>query len=323
MPVRDHFRPPVSKKSSWEGFHAMWPTCIVQQLRNQLPPGFVAEPRVHLGTLMEIEVGALESDDPPRVVASSGNGNGNGGTATAVWTATLPAVVVDTEPPDEFEYEVRIFDVERERQLVAAVEFVSPANKDRRESREAFVAKCAALLRKGVAVSIVDLVTIRRFNLYAQLMAFIGHPDPFMTADEPATYAASCRWVTKGTRATEGLVPHSDHRPAAADAAAVVGGRAGHSARSGAELRASVPRFVVHVTAAPPGHGRESKRVQHRLLTARQSPGQRVMVVVHRALDEVVRQPVLPPGELPLPAGEHGDHDQQGGQGLAGDPGGR
>ncbi len=201
MPVRDHFRPPVSKKSSWEGFHAMWPTCIVQQLRNQLPPGFVAEPRVHLGTLMEIEVGALESDDPPRVVASSGNGNGNGGTATAVWTATLPAVVVDTEPPDEFEYEVRIFDVERERQLVAAVEFVSPANKDRRESREAFVAKCAALLRKGVAVSIVDLVTIRRFNLYAQLMAFIGHPDPFMTADEPATYAASCRWVTKGTRA--------------------------------------------------------------------------------------------------------------------------
>ena len=36
MPLRDHFRPPVSKKSSWEGFHAMWPTCIVQQLRTLL-----------------------------------------------------------------------------------------------------------------------------------------------------------------------------------------------------------------------------------------------------------------------------------------------
>jgi Protein of unknown function (DUF4058) len=146
MPLRDYFRPPVSKKSSWEGFHAMWPTCIVQDLRKQLPPGFVAEPRVHLGTLME---------------------------------------AVEAEPPDEYEYEVRIFDVERERRLVAAIEFVSPANKDRPESRDAFVAKCAALLRKGVAVSVVDIVTLRRFNLYAQLMVFVGHPDPTMTTESP------------------------------------------------------------------------------------------------------------------------------------------
>ena len=199
MPLRDHFRPPVSKKVSWEGFHAMWPTCIVQQLRNQLPPGFVAEPRVHLGTLIEIDVGTLESDAAPRLGASSGTGHG--GSATATWTATLPAVAVETEPPDEYEYEVRIFDVERERQLVAAIELVSPANKDRPRSREAFVAKCAALLRKGVAVSLVDLVTIRQFNLYAQLMEFIGHPDRTMSADGPPIYAASCRWVTKGIRA--------------------------------------------------------------------------------------------------------------------------
>jgi len=199
MPLRDHFRPPVSKKSSWEGFHALWPACIVQHLRKQLPPGFTAEPRVHLGTLMEIDVAALESDELPHAAAAGENGNG--GTATATWSAALPSVAVETEPPDEYEYEVRIFDVDRERQLVAAIEFVSPANKDRPESRDAFVAKCAAFLRKGVAVSIVDLVTIRRFNLYAQLMEFVGHPDPSMTPDGPATYAASCRWVTRGTRA--------------------------------------------------------------------------------------------------------------------------
>jgi hypothetical protein len=199
MPLRDHFRPPVSKKSSWEGFHAMWPTSIVQQLRKLLPPGYVAEPRVHLGTLMEIDLGALESGETARVGVS--NGNGNGGAATAAWTSTLPAVAVDTEPPDEYEYEVRVFDEERERQLVAAIEFVSPANKDRPESREAFVAKCAALLRKGVAVSIVDIVTIRCFNLYAQLMSFVGHPDPSMNADGPPIYSASSRWVTRGTRA--------------------------------------------------------------------------------------------------------------------------
>jgi hypothetical protein len=197
MPLRDHFRPPVSKKASWEGFHGMWPASIVQQLRKQLPPGYVAEPRVHLGTLMEIHVGALESAD----VARTGAANGDSSAATAAWTATAPVVAVETDPPDEYEYEVRIFDLERERTLVAAIELVSPANKDRPESRQAFVAKCAALLRKGVAVSIVDLVTIRRFNLYAQLMEFIGHPDETMSNEEPAIYASSCRWVTKGTRA--------------------------------------------------------------------------------------------------------------------------
>jgi hypothetical protein len=197
MPLRDHFRPPVSKKASWEGFHGMWPASIVQQLRKHLPPGYVAEPRVHLGTLMEIDVGALESDS----VARSGAANGDAGEARAAWTATSPVVAVETDPPDEYEYEVRIFDLERERKRVAAIELVSPANKDRAESRQAFVVKCAALLRKGVAVSVVDPVTVRRFNLYAQLMEFIGHPDRTMSNEEPPIYAASCRWVTRGTRA--------------------------------------------------------------------------------------------------------------------------
>ena len=175
----------------------MWPASIVRQLRKQLPPGYVAEPRVHLGTLMEIDVGALESHEVPRTGTASGNGNA----VMATWTATAPVVAVETDPPDEYEYEVRIFDVERERTLVAAIELVSPANKDRPESRQAFVAKCAALLRKGIAVSLVDLVTIRRFNLYAQLMEFIGHPDQTMSNEEPPICAASCRWVTKEMRA--------------------------------------------------------------------------------------------------------------------------
>jgi hypothetical protein len=198
MPLRDHFRPPVSKNSTWEGFHGMWPAIIVQQLRKLLPPGYVAEPRVHLGTLMEIGVGALESNETTQPGMSSRNGNV--GVTTNAWT-TAPVVAADTDPPDEYEYEVRIFDLERERQLVAAIELVSPANKDRQESRDTFVAKCAGLLRKGVAVSIVDLVTIRRFNLYAQLMEFVGHPDGTMSKDSPSIYAASCRWITTGTQA--------------------------------------------------------------------------------------------------------------------------
>src|SRR5437763_15706233 len=110
MPLRDHFQPPVSKKASWEGFHGMWPASIVRQLRKQRPPGYVAEPRVHLGTLMEIDVATLESDEVPRTAVA----NGDGGAATAAWTAMAPVVAVETDPPDEYEYEVRIFDLERE-----------------------------------------------------------------------------------------------------------------------------------------------------------------------------------------------------------------
>ncbi len=199
MPLRDHFRPPVSNRSSWEGFHAMWPGEIVRQLRTALPEGYIAEPRVHLGTFMEIDIGALEDAEAPTFSASRLTGNGHQ-LATA-WAGERPVVAVETEPPEDYEYEVRVFDLNRERRLVAAIELVSPANKDRPESRESFVAKCATLLRKGVAVSVVDLVTIRQFNLYAQLMQFIGHPDPTMSLTDPPIYASTCRWVTLGMRA--------------------------------------------------------------------------------------------------------------------------
>ena len=60
--------------------------------------------------------------------------------------------------PAQDEYEVRVYDTDRAQRLVAAIEIVSPANKDRPEHRRAFVAKCAALLQNQVSVTIVDLV---------------------------------------------------------------------------------------------------------------------------------------------------------------------
>ncbi|NUQ62322.1 MAG: hypothetical protein HUU20_07525 [Pirellulales bacterium] len=48
MPLRDHFRPPIWNRHSWEGFHGMWPAMIVRQLDEVLPVDFTAEPRVRL-----------------------------------------------------------------------------------------------------------------------------------------------------------------------------------------------------------------------------------------------------------------------------------
>lgn len=192
MPLRDHFHPPISKHSSWEGFHGIWPGEMIRTFVDKLPKEYVAEPRVHLGTYYEIDVCSFESGRAT-VVEDSGP-NANGGAATATYAPPAPSLAVEVEIPDEYAYEVLIFDVERERTLVAAVEIVSPANKDRPESRQIFVAKCLNLLRKGVCVSIVDLVTIRNFNLYADLLALVGCSDPGFTRDSPPMYAATCRW---------------------------------------------------------------------------------------------------------------------------------
>src|SRR5579872_2923668 len=197
MPLRDHFRPPISKHSSWEGFHGGWPMTMVMQLSRELPPEFVAEPRVHLGSYFELDINAYEYDE--RVADRDAVGSGNGGLAIATWAPPDPTLAVDSELSEQYEYEVLVYDQSRGRLLVAAVEIVSPANKDRPENRRIFVAKCAALLQKGVCVSIVDLVTIRQFNLYTDLLDLIGQTDPSFASPQPI-YAATCRGRKVGTR---------------------------------------------------------------------------------------------------------------------------
>jgi len=142
MPLRDHFRPPVWKQASWEGFHGMWPAVMVQHLIKVLPEDFTAEPRVHLGGNFEIDVCAYEGD--ANAIPRSTPAASNGGSATATWAPPQPTLDVEAEETEEYEYEVLVFDQSRGRELVAAVEIVSPGNKDRPENRRAFVTKCAA-----------------------------------------------------------------------------------------------------------------------------------------------------------------------------------
>jgi hypothetical protein len=89
-----------------------------------------------------------------------------------------------------------VYDQSRARRLVAAVEIVSPANKDRPENRRALVTKCAALLQQGVSVSLVDLVTTRNFNLYCDLLALLDRKDPAFSPNPPSIYAVTCRCRT-------------------------------------------------------------------------------------------------------------------------------
>ena len=197
MPLRDHFRPPLDQKTSWEALHAVWPTFVLMRLNQWMPRGYSVEPGVHVGS-PEIDIASFESDEISQD-GYIGNGAADpdaGGSAVAVaaWAPPVAALTVATDLPDPNEYEVRIYDNRYRRRLVAAVEIASPANLDRPTSRAMFVSKCVSLLRRGVAVSVADLVTTSRFNLVAELLTELEVSDPSLPEPPSATYAASMRF---------------------------------------------------------------------------------------------------------------------------------
>ena len=77
------------------------------------------------------------------------------------------AVKVDFARLDS--YEIRVFQDLGGAELRAAIELVSPANKDRAGKPATFAAKCAGYLKHGIGVVIVDVVTSRTANLHEEL----------------------------------------------------------------------------------------------------------------------------------------------------------
>src|SRR5207244_6015233 len=94
MPLRDHFRSPLDDITAWEGFHGQWPAVIVQKLGKRLPPRYVAAPRVHSGSQVEIDVATYDTDTGS---VSAVDAPSNGGVATAVWAPSQPTLAVETE----------------------------------------------------------------------------------------------------------------------------------------------------------------------------------------------------------------------------------
>jgi hypothetical protein len=115
----------------------------------------------------------------------------DGGAATL--TTLAPTITVEADLAEQDEYQVRIYDSERGRKLVAAIEIVSPSNKDRPATCEVFVGKTVSLLQQGVCVSLVDLVSVRQANLYADLLKLLGGYDPALAPTPPNLYAVTLR----------------------------------------------------------------------------------------------------------------------------------
>lgn len=56
------------------------------------------------------------------------------------------------------------------------------------------------MLQRNVCVSLVDVVTIRNFNLYAELLEFIGGSDPAVEREATCLYAATMRCWKRPSR---------------------------------------------------------------------------------------------------------------------------
>lgn len=176
MVLLDHFRPPLSERRHWHAFHNSWATYLSSQLNDRLPAGYFAEANVQFG--IEIDVAAFA--------------DGEGGSPVADWVPPAPhrSVPVALAGPV---VEVGIFSRSGGPVLAGAVELVSPANKDRPASRDAFTSKCAAYVQAGVGLVVVDVVTERSADLHRELLARLGAD----AGDNSPLYAAAYRPVER------------------------------------------------------------------------------------------------------------------------------
>jgi hypothetical protein len=181
MPLLDHFRPPLSQERHWESFHTTWAGSIADALNEQLPDGYFAEEQLHPSARVEIDVATFEQE----------GGSGQRGTAVAgrkTWTPAAPAWTIPGLLAEGVE--LLVFQNEGGPRLVGAIELVSPANKDRAETRRAFAIKCASYLHAGVGLVIVDVVTSRSANLHNELLGLMQAPGHTIKSD---LYAAAYR----------------------------------------------------------------------------------------------------------------------------------
>jgi len=194
MPLLDHFHPPLSVARHWEGFHGLWAGSMVYALNDRLlPPGYFAEAQIHVGSRIEVDVATFDFNAQE---SASADGGGIATLSARVWAPPSPAQVMPAIFPDSLE--VQIFSSEAGPTLVAAVELVSPGNKDRDETRRAFASKCASYLHQGIGLIVADIVTDRQANLHNELVELLEKGDEFLLPSA-TLYATAYRPVRRRT----------------------------------------------------------------------------------------------------------------------------
>jgi hypothetical protein len=181
MPLFDHFQPPIYPQRQISSFLCNWATRLADFLNERMTSDFSALEFVRSRSRVWIDIDECEQAVP---------GPGH----------TMPTVFPDT-------YEVCVNRTVDSNQLVAAIELISPGNKDRPDQRRAFATKCANYLYQGVSLIIIDIVTNRRANLHNEVIQIMSAADEFRLPAETDLYAVAYRPVLRQERPEIDLWP--------------------------------------------------------------------------------------------------------------------
>ncbi len=166
MPLLDHFNPPLNRTHPWRSFHGAWAAAIARLLnQGVLPPGYYAVPLVDRDGPIEIDVAALREHEAAAPA--------DGVATTQTWAPPAPGLAVAVELPAAEAVEVQVFADDGDPRLTAAIELLSPRNKDRPQARQAFAVKCVGYLQQGSSVVIVDTVTTRRADINTEILSLL------------------------------------------------------------------------------------------------------------------------------------------------------
>ena len=147
MPLHDW-----TDRPGWEGMHHLWITELLRWVKPRLPEGF----RAYIGSAPLLAVGApLERPDVgvrpwPRAGGSESTPSalGEGKTAASEPDLEIAVATLDTE--------TAVY-VERQGRFTAAVEVISPRNKDRPSARSAYVSRYVGYLIGGANLVLIDV----------------------------------------------------------------------------------------------------------------------------------------------------------------------
>jgi len=164
----DHFHPPLFERRPWSGFHSHWASTLTVDINRQLPDGWFAEPNVQ----WSIEVDVATYEEAGQLVGAAA-----ASPEDVPWEPPAPDKTIDFDLRTDV-VEVRVHNDMPGVPMVGVVEIVSPANKDRPETRDAFVSKCDTFLRDAIGLAMIDIVTNRHANMHSLLVERFGETAP-------------------------------------------------------------------------------------------------------------------------------------------------
>jgi Protein of unknown function (DUF4058) len=142
MPLNDW-----TDERGWDGVHLLWLAQMLDWIQPRLPEGY----RAYVGAVPALTVDASNGRPDLNVrqwTPTAGN-------ATAANSVAAP----DQEGVATFELDPqRAIHIDLHGQLIAAIELVSPRNKDRPGARDRYLGRYVGYLRQGVHLLLIDVL---------------------------------------------------------------------------------------------------------------------------------------------------------------------